>query len=214
MFAFLGFCKYFNGKAIANKTVKKMNDFVIRLALKDKLATEYTNIHQTRILDEFGIKHGAARIDVIVINNILHGFEIKSGKDTLRRLKSQAQIYSAVLNKVTLVVDIKHLDKAIKIIPKWWGVVTVEKRNNSFIKFTQIRKEKSNPQIDILSVVKLLWRNEALDLLEKIDKAKGYRSKPRKVIYKRVSELYDFEQIQEKVVSQIKSRANWRLAET
>jgi hypothetical protein len=49
------------------------------------------------MLDEFGLEHGEVRVDVAVINGELHGYEIKSERDTLERLPRQVKAYSAVL---------------------------------------------------------------------------------------------------------------------
>ena len=45
------------------------------------------------ILDELGICRGRVRIDLTVVNGLLHGYEIKSERDTLARLETQADLY-------------------------------------------------------------------------------------------------------------------------
>jgi hypothetical protein len=57
-----------------------------------------------RIIEELGVVHGKSRIDIAVINGLMHGYEIKSDKDTLQRLPEQMNMYNSVFNKVTLVV--------------------------------------------------------------------------------------------------------------
>nr|MBA2702680.1 sce7726 family protein [Blastocatellia bacterium] len=85
-----------------------MNDKQLRHAVKTKVLERYAGDPETRILDELGLRHGAARIDIAVVNGILHGFELKSDMDSLKRLPHQVQIYSSVLDKVTLVVGRRH----------------------------------------------------------------------------------------------------------
>ncbi len=63
-----------------------MNDYNIRNELKRRLAARYAEDSDTIILDELRLRHGAARIDVALVNGIIHGFELKSEKDTLKRL--------------------------------------------------------------------------------------------------------------------------------
>lgn len=99
-----------------------MNDNQIRSALKQKLFVQYFRDSETLILDEVGIRHGAARIDLVVVNGTLHGFEIKSDRDTLKRLPKQVRIYNPVLDRITLVVGHRHADEAMQIVPEWWGV--------------------------------------------------------------------------------------------
>ena len=62
------------------------------------------------------------------MNGAIHCFEIKSNENTLRRLPGQIEIYSRTLETVTLVVGNKHLEQALKVIPKWWGVVVAKEK--------------------------------------------------------------------------------------
>ena len=51
-----------------------MNDRDIRTVLKEDLMREYAKDNDTLMLDELGIRHGAARIDLVVVNHQLHGY--------------------------------------------------------------------------------------------------------------------------------------------
>lgn len=55
-----------------------MNDPQLRCGLKQMILATYANDPGTRIFDELGVRHGAARIDIAVVNGIIHGFELKS----------------------------------------------------------------------------------------------------------------------------------------
>ena len=82
-------------------------DKVIRLALKKKLEKSTKTI---KIINELGILHGEARIDLVVISDgVMHGYELKSDIDSLSRLPEQMRIYNTVFSKVTLVVGKKHI---------------------------------------------------------------------------------------------------------
>ena len=67
------------------------------------------NDPQTLIVEELGIRQGAARVDVAVVNGSLHGYEIKSARDTLERLPKQSELYSSVFDTITLVTAENHL---------------------------------------------------------------------------------------------------------
>ena len=92
-----------------------MRDRDVRKALHHKVLKEHHGDTNTLVLDELGLRHGVARVDVAVVNGYLHGFEIKSDSDTLDRLPSQVTIYNAVLDRATLVVGEKHI--ALKGLP-------------------------------------------------------------------------------------------------
>lgn len=187
------------------------NDAVIREALVDRLVNEYRDSHH-RIIPELGLWHGTARIDVAVINGNMHGFEIKSDRDTLARLPEQIEAYNAVFDKVTLVVGSTHLVEAFRTVPEWWGIETAHIGADGLVFFNPIREPRDNMQQDNLSIARLLWRKEALDLLESKGKADGMRSKSRELIYARIAESIEKEPLKEYVRSVLQySRQDWRL---
>ena len=52
------------------------------------------------------------RIDIAVVKGALHGFEIKSDFDNLKRLARQVDLYSQVLDRATLVVGERFAPRA------------------------------------------------------------------------------------------------------
>lgn len=188
------------------------NDIMIRSVLGGILEKRYSRNKRVRIIEELGVQHGEARIDIAVINGVIHGYEIKSDQDTLSRLPEQIRIYNSVFDKVTLVVGKSHLHNAIKMIPDWWGVMVAKINKDGSVFFNLIRKEEFNKDQNKISVAQLLWRAEALKILEGIDEAKGLRSKPRNLIYQKLSTTLDQKTLGKKVRETIFLRANWRSA--
>lgn len=64
-------------------------DIEIRSALHRKKLRQLHERADTLVIDELGLAHAKARVDVAVINGCLHGYEIKSAQDTLDRLAGQ-----------------------------------------------------------------------------------------------------------------------------
>lgn len=186
------------------------NDRIIRSALKNKLQETHKDDPKLRIVEELGVKHGAARVDIAVINGILHGYEIKSDRDNLLRLPEQMAIYNSVFNQITLVVGKSHLHEAINVVPDWWGIMIAKINPANFVVFSSIREAKENLGQDSISIARLLWRDEALGILEEAGQADGLRSKPRGLIYERLSETFDPKILQEKVRSILFFREGWR----
>ena len=186
------------------------NDRMIRSILMVILEKKHARDKKVRIIEELGLHHGDARVDIAVVNGVMHGYEIKSDQDTLLRLPEQIQVYNSVFDKMTLVVGKSHLYEAIKIIPDWWGVIVAKADANGNVVFNTIRKEENNKKQNQLSVAKLLWREEALRILEDIDEAKGLRSKPRDLIYTKLSIVLDQKTLNKKVRETIFFRADWR----
>ncbi len=192
------------------------NDKNIRIALREALRKDLENYRRqsqrpAEIFEELGVKHGTARIDIAVINGVMHGYEIKSDSDTLDRLPEQMNEFNKVFDKLTLVVGKHHLYHAINIIPDWWGITVAKIDTNHKIYFQTIRNAEDNPNQIGISVARLLWRQEALQILEKQDKAKGIRSKPREIIYQRLANVLNLDDLKEQVRhALLVSRGDWR----
>lgn len=199
------------------KTFQKIvatNDKNIRLALRKVLEKELAEYratgHNAEIFDELGVRHGTARIDIAIINGIMHGYEIKSDRDTLERLPEQIKEFSAVFDKLTLVVGKQHLYQAVQMIPDWWGVIVAKFDANNHVIFQTIREPENNKEQVGISIARLLWREEALKILEERNSADGVRNKPREFIYERLADVLDTATIKEQVSTLLVSRKGWR----
>ena len=186
------------------------NDKIIRTALRVYLKKLHENDNKLRIVEEFGVEHGAARVDFAVVNGVLHGYEIKSDRDTLSRLPEQMDSYNAVFDQVTLIVGKQHVYEALNLVPDWWGIFIAKIGANSSVMFNRIREAKDNLSQCNLSIARLLWRGEALRILEEAGEADGVRSKPREYIYERLSTVFDQATLENKVRDVLFIRADWR----
>lgn len=186
------------------------NDILIRSAFRIQIRRKYNN-NNTMVVEELGLEHGSVRVDLATIGKTLHGYEFKSDMDTLGRLPRQMERYNEIMDKVTLVVGKNHILNAIKIIPDWWGITLVKiDPNNQKTVFQPIRKAVINKNKDNLAIAKLLWRNEALSLLEEIGLAKGLRSKPNIQLYKKLAVSLTQKDLLNKVKKILITRDNWR----
>nr|WP_149905725.1 sce7726 family protein [Mesorhizobium sp. SARCC-RB16n] len=185
-----------------------MRDKDVRLAVRNHLEALHRDDIDTRIVEEMGVWSGSVRVDLAVINGELSGFELKSDSDTLQRLRVQADIYSRVFDQVTLVVGQRHAAKATDIIPSWWGVMVAEQTNDGVV--LQCDKCGSrNPSPDPDLIAGLLWKEEALIVLEEHGLADGWRSKPAKAIHQRLAGELSFSDLSDEVRRALKSRTAW-----
>jgi len=190
-------------------TTNLASDSVIRLALKRSLIRKYRKVPGAVLIEELGLRHGATRVDLALINGLMHGFEIKSDADTLRRLSRQADEYSAVLDRVTLVTGPKHLGLALPKIPGWWGVVEARVHPGR-VSFRPIRPARANPSLNALAIASLLWRDEALSRLAQLGLDSGIRSKPRLLVYGRLAEQLSLTELRSFVRQRLRRRGDWR----
>lgn len=187
------------------------NDRIIRTALRRNLEKIHQNDVDSKIFEEFGLTHGVVRADMVVVNGCIHGYELKSDLDTLYRLPDQMQMYNSVFDKMTLVVGKSHLNEAIRLIPEWWGITLAKvSESNGVISLFDLRESDVNPQKDSLAIARLLWRNEALEILEELGRAEGVRSKPREILYKKLVEILTQQDLSDRVRNRLSTRTGWR----
>lgn len=186
-----------------------MHDHKIREHLHKKVLYKYHQDKNSRVIDELALNHGSVRVDVAVANGILHGYEIKGEYDNLKRLPTQLELYSSIFDKVTLVVSEKHLDDAINIIPNWWGVYVAEQGKKGAVHFPIYRKGKLNRDVDLELLAKLLWKEEALNLLKGMPGLK-LSGKTRSDLYSYIVSNFEHRQLRDYVCAVIKNRQYWR----
>lgn len=188
------------------------SDLKIRKTLIQYVGQQYNDHPGAKIIEEFSVCDGAARVDLAAVNGVMHGFEIKSDLDSLARLPHQMELYGSVFDKITLVVGATHLYDAFNIIPDWWGVLVARVNKNGTVTFNEIRKPEKNTNIKVNSVVKLLWKEEAIGVLEGIGFARGYKSKNRDQICQKITEELDLETVALKVRESILfNREGWKV---
>ena len=181
-------------------------DADIRSALRKRLLADHRADPTTVIIEELGFCRGQVRIDLAVVNGLLHGYEIKSDRDSLRRLAIQVDYYSRVLDQATLVVGQRHIEKTLSMVPLWWEIMLVD-TGPAGIHFRTIRQGQTNPTRDPRSLVELIWLENAVALLEQRGVARGMRGKPRSMVWDRVCEYFGLEEIAESVRYQLKAKA-------
>jgi len=192
-------------------SINKMLDKDVRLAVKNKVLKDHINDPSTLVIDELGLDYGRNRIDIAVVNGELHGYELKSDSDTLKRLPSQAICYSAVMDKVTLVVGEKHAKEAIEMVPDWWGIKVAVMGKKGGIHLDTFRRNKKNTEINPMEVLKLIWKEEALELLSSYEEIDWKIKKlQKKVIYQLIIDNLSINEIRDSVRSILKARVAWR----
>jgi hypothetical protein len=193
--------------------IARVKDAQIRAATKTALFLQHVGDATTVIFEELGVQHGSARIDLAVVNGELQGFELKSDRDTLSRLPEQAEAFGRVFDRVTLVVGERLLRRAVEVVPDWWGI-RVARMEGADLAFSDLRLAFNNPTPDATSIARLLWRDEALNLLDKCGSATGVRSKGRTEIYSRVCEKVSLDDLRYWVRRCLRQRRDWRSVAT
>ena len=188
-----------------------LGDAEIRESLLSNLRQRHEGEADVAFMEELGLCRGEVRVDVAVVNGTLHGYEIKSDRDSLRRLSNQVLLYGRVLDRATLVVGERHASEAMQAVPAWWEVQLV-RVSAAGIRLKRLRRGSKNPDRDPRALVELLWLEEALSLLAARDSRRGYSRKPRVAVWDRICELFNVDEIASEVRARLKARSASRSA--
>jgi len=96
----------------------------------------------------FEMKVGRSRADFLTINGDTKSFEIKSELDNLQKLPKQMGDYQQVFDYNYLVVDEKHYDKALKLVPANYGLLVLQDRRLSEQR-AALRNTRHNPSAQL-----------------------------------------------------------------
>ena len=151
-----------------------LNDKEIRFNLIKKLKNQ--SIKPKAIIEELSVHNGNAIADVVTLHNEAHCYEIKGDGDKIERILTQGEYYNLSFRKITLVTTNKHLQKAIKLAPDFWGIMIAEEvESNVIIKY--IRRAKNNPYFDKSIALLTLWKDEMLNLINTESKKNTKKSR-------------------------------------
>jgi hypothetical protein len=134
-----------------------LTEAVVRESLRNEVLA--ANPEPSEAVYEFWVPRTHERADVAVIGKTLQGFEIKTERDTLKRLPRQSEAYARLFDRCYTVLALRHVDQALAMLPPWWGVLVIEPRDG--LTFGVVRDAGTNDGVDPEILVRLLWREEA-----------------------------------------------------
>jgi hypothetical protein len=190
--------------------LKRMRDRDVRAAVLCKVLKDHVNDESTLVVEELGVEHGDYRVDIAVVNGFLHGYELKSQSDNLLRLPAQSAAYSRTFDRVTLVVDQSHHHEASQIVPAWWGIKVATLGARGAVKIETTRTAETNPGVCLFSMAHLLWRTEAVEILEAFEVEKKALRQSRAFLYRLMVELIEPTHLRHIIRERLKRRVSWR----
>jgi hypothetical protein len=187
-----------------------MNDAQVREHFHRKMLRRQHASRGTLVVNELGLDHGKCRADIAVINGRLVGYEIKSDSDSLKRLAEQVRSYSAVFDRAFMIVGERHAESVQELIPEWWGVILSSRGPRGAIHFRTLRKALRNEGIDPTCLARLLWREEAAEVLRKRGLPPQVLRHSRAILYECLVTILGLQELRRIVREQLKRRKNWR----
>jgi len=177
----------------------------IKQALESHFSARRSDKKELLFLEELRLSGGAARADLVNVET-MHCYEIKSEKDSLKRLVSQGSRYIRVFDQITLVTAETHLDLALKIIPSWWGIILVPSSADD--SFVEVRQAGRNPKLVPSQLAKVLTKQECLDFLSGQGLVRGKKSLSLYRLQEFLVETFSLEKLKEVVVNALQLRVH------
>lgn len=148
----------------------KNQDMLYDTDMREILFETYENTgERLRIFEELVI--GKSRADAIMVKeDEIIGFEIKSDKDSLVRLTTQVKNYERFCNKCYIVTGIHYIDKIEEAVPKHWGIYDIIRDEEGNLHMEMFREAKKNPKerptVKLKNQMSLLWRMELIKIVK------------------------------------------------
>jgi len=184
-----------------------------RLAIRSQLLRNRRPGASALVVEELGIEHGAVRVDIAVVTDILHGYEIKSASDRLSRLPAQVAAYSRCMDRATLLTSEHHLAAATAMLPEWWGIKVLTAGKRGGIAIRTLKRASKNPAVSAFHLAHLLWRPECILALTEKSCTGGASRMTRLQMYERIVALYSLDDLRRFVRRALVARSGWRSPE-
>lgn len=185
-----------------------MKDFDIRLAMKGTTLSKFYH-DDSIVVEELSLPSTGSRIDIAVVNGHLHGYEIKSACDTLKRLNNQIEGYSKVFDYLSIITEDKYINKILNLAPNWIGV-SCSSMEDDKISISTIRKGERNNSKEGFYVAKLL-RKEEIQLIMNDHNITYKKSSRVWTLCEILAQELNIEDLSYAVRIKLKQRADWKL---
>ncbi len=121
-----------------------LNDARIREALLRKLARQ--KARPRAVLEEVHVHNGSAIADIVTLHSEAHCYEIKGATDRIERIAVQGTYYNAAFRRITLVTTECKLQRALKLVPPFWGIM-VAIQDGDTVRFRHFRPRSLIPTL-------------------------------------------------------------------
>lgn len=185
-----------------------MKDIHIRQLLRQTELRKYIADPDSKVVDELQLPVAMARVDIAVINGHLHGYEIKSSSDTLKRLPAQLEAYAKVFDYITVVTGEKHHEHILNMAPAFVGVSVCSNDGVIYEK----RPASINETTEGFYIAKLLWHDELVEVLtsENIP----FKKKSRNwILCETLAKHLHVSRLSKLVRQKLKARPDWKIKE-
>ena len=136
------------------------DDYVYRVALTQKIALGRHTLRTATVLNE--LRAGKSKADLVILNGTATAYEIKSERDSFKRLGGQLADYLSVFASVNVVTSPMQADTALRIAPADVGILVLSSRFRLQVARESINRPERTEPLALLSTLRV---QEAIDVL-------------------------------------------------
>lgn len=129
---------FFNQAYSSLSKAPERNEYIYKNVLTHKVFLGTHSLKTATVVPELRV--GAVKADFTIFNGTSSVYEIKTDRDTLKRLQNQIDHYRLFFDKIHVVSGESHVDTLLAELPSIVGLVVV----NSRMQRTTIREAESN----------------------------------------------------------------------
>lgn len=184
------------------------HEYIYKAAIAHRILLGKHSLNTAVLLNEF--RTGNSKADSVILNGTSSVYEIKSERDTLKRLDDQISSYRKVFATVNVIVAQKHLDEVVKSLPSDVGILTLTER----YRISEFRRAKNVPErTSVPHIFDSIQLQEARIILERqgVSVPKVPNTKAYQTLKELFSELLSPEQAHSgmvEVLKETRSRAS------
>ena len=142
------------------------DDYVYRQAITQKIVLGRHNLRTATVLNE--VRAVESKADVVVLNGTSTAYEIKSERDSTRRLLGQLADYRRVFASVSVVTSPMQRDSILGLVPEDVGVIVLSDRYTlSAVRDAAVSPERVQPE----AILATLRAEEAGAVLRELGRA-------------------------------------------
>ena len=146
------------------KRIGHRDEYIYRSAIANRILMGTHSLNTATMLNEFRVRDSVA--DVVILNGTSTVYEIKSERDTLKRLRSQLTNYSDIFAQIYVIAGHNHVEAVIEDVPPGVGVLSLSQR----YQISTVRDALcSYSNVDPVAILDSVRVSEAKAILESLE---------------------------------------------
>lgn len=120
------------------------HEYIYKAALTHKILLGKHSLQTASMLNEFRV--GECKADLVILNGTATVYEVKSERDSLKRLERQVREYAKVFGRIYVIAGENHVAQIINSVPREVGVLRLNSRHHiSTVQEAMDRPERTSP---------------------------------------------------------------------